>query len=382
MNILQLISSAGYYGAENMVVGLAGELSRLGHNLVVGVFQDGRRSHTEVGTFAEKCGLPVRLLPCKGRWDWDTVRSIRREIADNRVDLLHAHGYKADIYSYLASRKHSPVLISTCHSWPPGARVLRLYAALDRLALRAFDQVATMSGEVAGTLLRSGLAAAKVNCIWNGVDCARFDGAEPTLRREIPNVRRSVVGMVARMVPYKGAPVLLRAARQVLAADPDVTFVFVGEGEARKDFERTAEELGIARNVFFAGVRKDMPGVYASLDVLVLPSAEEAMPMALLEGMSAGLPVIATPVGGVPELILPDKTGYLIPVRDAGALGAAILRLVRDPQLARVMGDAARRHIRSNFSLAATARKYLALYQDALAGRRSGCVATKTIPQV
>jgi glycosyltransferase involved in cell wall biosynthesis len=379
MRILHLISSEGLYGAESMMVALCAELRRLGCDVTVGVFQDGRRSHTEVASAAEARGVNVRFFPCRSRADWKTVRLIRQDLDTNRVDILHSHGYKADVYAYLGSRRRRPILISTCHSWPQGARVLRLYAAIDRLALRAFDGVATMSREVAMKLARSGVRALNLHVISNGVDCAAFEHCRPTLRNELPRVGGSIVGLVARMVPAKGVPVFLRAARQVLKVDPDVTFVLIGGGPSQADFEQMAEELGVAQNVVFTGARRDMPGVYASLDVLALPSLEEAMPMAVLEGMSAGKPVIATPVGAIPELLIPEKTGYLTPVGDADALAASILKLVRNPALAEAMGRSGRERVRANFSVASAASSYLALYERARTTRKSETIVRGAI---
>jgi glycosyltransferase involved in cell wall biosynthesis len=170
------------------------------------------------------------------------------------------------------------------------------------------------------------------------------------------------------MVPAKGGAVLLEAAESVLAVFPDTTFVLAGEGPARPEWEALAARLGIAGNVVFAGVRRDMPGVYASFDVLALPSYEENMPMCLLEAMAAGTPVIATRVGAVPKLIQPDETGVLIEPGDAVGLAAAILRLLRDPEEARRLGANGQAHAERGFSAATTARRYAALYERALAG--------------
>lgn len=382
MKILQLISSEGLYGAEKMMLDLSGELSRIGCEVTVGVFQNGRGSHAAVASAARARGFDLRQIPCSGRWDWSTVGRLRREVDNAGFDVAHCHGYKADVYALLARRRRSPALVSTCHSWPDGAKILQLYAAIDRAALRAFDEVATMSPEVIATLVRSGVAQSKVQCIWNGVDPAGFEGAKATLGNDIPLLGQPVVGLVARLVPGKGAPTLLRAARRVLAFEPGVTFALVGDGPARTDFQRMAEDLGVAQNVVLTGVRTDMPGVYASLDVLVLPSAQEAMPMTLLEGMAAGLPVIATAVGAVPELVLHEKTGYLVPVGDADALADSIIRLLRDRRLAAAIGRAGREHVRANFSLARTAENYLALYERALQKRRAGSLAHAAVQQL
>ncbi len=169
--------------------------------------------------------------------------------------------------------------------------------------------------------------------IVNGVDINQFDGATPTLRNELEDAAGSVVGFVGRLVPDKGGALLLQAAKRVLAVCPEAKFVFVGDGPSRNEWETLAAQLGIHENVVFAGVRKDMPGVYASLDIAVLPSLVESMPMCLLEAMASSRPVIATRVGAVPRLVIPEETGLLLKPGDVNELTSAILRLLQDATL-------------------------------------------------
>lgn len=366
MTVLQLISSQGYYGAESMLVELAGALSRLGCEAIVGVFRDRRFPHTEVGEEARRRGLSVEIVGCDGRWDLGAVRRLRRLLTERRVDVIHAHGYKANLYALAAAWPNRTALLATCHNWPNRLLTMRAYAMLDRLVLRGFDRVATASPIVAGILSRWGV---DVTPLSNGVDIERFRGATPTLGRELARGGRRLVGFVGRLVPRKGGALLLSAAEKVLAACPDTTFVVVGEGPSRDEWEALATRLGIARNVVFTGAREDMPGVYASLDILVLPSFEECMPMCLLEGMAAGAPVVATRVGAVPELIIPGWTGLLVEPGDVHALSGAILRLLCDPDQARRVGENGQAHVAQHFSAEGTARSYVALYEQALAKR-------------
>ena len=362
MTVLQLISSEGLYGAESMLIALSQALTRKGHRVVIGVFEDSRTPHTEVAEFAEKLGLTVRRIPCHGRWDFKTVAEIRNLLQSFGAEILHAHGYKADLYGYAASCAYDTVLVSTCHNWPSKRLVMKIYAALDRLVLRAFQRVATPSPLVAGILKQSGICSSKVALIGNGVDIERFGCAVATLT----NLGRKVIGFVGRLVPGKGGEVLLAAAQKVVAAHPDASFAFVGEGPLRADWEAMAQSLGIADRVTFTGARNDMPGVYASLNMLVLPSFEEAMPMCVIESMANGKPVIATPVGAIPELILPGTTGLLVEPGDADGLAAAILHLLSNPEKAGQLGENAALHVRRYFSADAMAQKYVELYQQAL----------------
>jgi glycosyltransferase involved in cell wall biosynthesis len=370
LTILSLISSEGNYGAENMLVALARNLSQLGCCCIVAVFFDSRFCRPAVAEQAQRQGLTVEIVPCNGKRDWNAVKYIRKLLVGYDVDILNPHGYKADLYAYAAAWPNRTPLVATIHNWPSKLLRMRAYATLDRLVLRRFDKAISVSDVGSDILRTSGVASSKVSTIFNGVNVARFDGATPTLRREVAPNGDSLVGFVGRLVPDKGGEVLLRAAQQVLAVHPKTTFVLVGEGPARKDWEELAIRLGVGKQVVFAGVRDDMPEVYASLDIVVLPSLIEAMPMCLLEAMAAGKPVIATRVGAVPKLILSEQTGLLLEPGDVNALVAAILRLLEDPQLASQLGDSGRTHALTHFSAEAMARSYIEQFEHVLACRR------------
>jgi glycosyltransferase involved in cell wall biosynthesis len=370
MTIFQLISSEGFYGAESMLVALSGSLVRSGETLIVGVFQNSRNPHMEVADFALRQGLTVKIIPCGGRWSRKAVREIGDLLDEYQVDILHSHGYKADLYGYAASWARRVALVSTCHNWPNRSVKMRVYAALDRFILKGFDRVATPSPIVVKTLVESGLPPTRLKWIANGVDMSRFHGASPSLRIDMNCGRVPLVGFVGRLVPGKGGANLLRAAQGVLAVCPDARFVLVGDGPCRSEWEAMAANLGIGGKVTFTGTRADMPGVYASFDLLVLPSFDEALPMCLLEAMSAAKPVIATNVGGVPRLVIPGRTGLLVEPGDTAGIAAAILRLLKDPPFARQLGAGGFDHVAAQFSSDIVAKTYLALYEEALASCR------------
>jgi glycosyltransferase involved in cell wall biosynthesis len=365
MTVLQLISSEGCYGAENMMLSLASALGRQGRHPVIALFEHRDSGHTVTAEQARRRGLPVELVACSGRWDTG-VRSRIRIIANRYgVEVVHAHGYKADVYAYAAAGwQRRMTLVSTCHNWPDQRPLMRAYARLDRLVLRNFDGVAAVSEPVAGVLRSARIPA---ETLPNGVELDRFTSA-PVLRRELPLDCDHVAGFVGRLVPGKGGKVLLEAAQRVLAVRPRTAFVFAGDGPCRVEWESIASQTGIARHVLFTGLRNDMPGVYASFDVLVLPSYDEALPMCILEAMAAGCPVIATRVGSVPRAVIPGVTGVLTEPGDAAGLADALTRLLADADLRRRLGAQAREHVLRRFSAEAMASAYLEFYERA--GRR------------
>jgi glycosyltransferase involved in cell wall biosynthesis len=366
MNTLQLISSGGQYGAENMVIGLTKALNSLGCPTTLGVFDNQQNSHTEVGLVAQAQGLPTQIFNCKGRLDWDVVRSIRDFLKSNDIQILHTHGYKADLYGYAAARTLKTRLLATSHYWTRRTLPLRLYAFLDQKVLSRFHMVVAVSDEIASSIVDSGAEHEKVMTIDNGIDLSPFETSDPTLGRELQKGARIVVGSVGRLVAQKGFPFFLQAAQEVLKDFPEVLFVVVGEGPDRPALEALARDLRLGDHFIFAGQRRDMPGVYASFDIFVLPSLDEGMPIAILEALASRKPIVATRVGAVPKLIISERTGLLLEAGDVIGLAAAIKRLVADRQLRNELGENGHTFVTSNFSAEAMARKYLCLYENAL----------------
>jgi glycosyltransferase involved in cell wall biosynthesis len=363
MKILHLISSGGLYGAETMVLTLSKRLQEQGHTSVIGVFLNLHSPNTEIADRARSSGVPVEVVPCKGRIDGQAVRRLRRLIRDQRVDAVHAHGYKADIYGYAANFGLRTPILSTCHTWYDNDVTAYLYGVLDRRILRWFDMTIAVSEAVAATLRDAGVSPKKITIINNGIDLHLFSSCAATLRSEL-RTHKKIIGTVARLAPEKGIEYLLQAAAVVLRRQPHVLFVIVGDGPNRRQLETLAQELGINGHVIFTGARRDMPGVYASLDVLVQPSLKEGLPMTLLEALASKRATVATRVGAVPRVVLHEKTGLLIEPADSSVLAAAILRLLADDNLRDQLSETGYAWVRQNFSAEGMAQTYLELYQS------------------
>jgi len=369
VNVLQLISSEGHYGAENMLLHLCSSLTGLGCQSVAGVFENLHRPHLEVAARLRDLKIPVEIIQCRGRLDWGAVRRIRDCIKSRKIDLIHAHGYKSNIYSYAAARPSGVPLVATCHNWPGKTISLRLYYKLDQLVLRRFDRIAAVSNQVVESLRRARIPASKICLVANGIDvwCFANSTASPVGNSTQSNPVR--IATVGRLVPDKGLRFLLLAAREILNRCPKTEFHVIGEGPERPELELLAGQLGIEKEVVFRGIQSDMPSIYASLDIFALPSLNEGMPLALLEAMAAGKPVVATPVGAIPSLILQNQTGLLVEPRDTLALRDALLRLIDEPRLRLQIGQAGQRLVTEQFSARAMAGNYLKLYQELVAHR-------------
>ncbi len=345
MRVLHLISSSGVYGAEKMVVGLCETLPRYGVHPTLEVFDNSHSRNVEVADYALTFGVPVKLLPCGGRFDGTAVRRLRRDIRDLNIDLVHTHGYKANLYGFFATRGGVP-MVATNHRFDTGPQ-----NRFDKPVLRRAAAVFAVSDEARDSL-RDEYGISGAITIPNGVDPAAFEGARPCL--DLPH---PLIGMVARLAPEKAPEDFLALA----AATPAADFVVVGDGPLRADLEKRA-----TANVHFLGFRDDMAGVYASLDVLVQPSYREGMPMTILEAMSAGVAVVASRVGAAADVIDNGRTGLLYPPGDVAALTAAVASLVGDQQRRKDLGQAAQAAVAAGFTVDEMARRYAEQYRKVL----------------
>jgi glycosyltransferase involved in cell wall biosynthesis len=364
MRVLHLISSGGMYGAENVVAALANESSRLGVPACVAIFENAHVPLNQVPDLMERAGVRVMRVPCRGRFDPQVTDKLSEIIKAEGVQVLHTHGYKADLFGYFAAKRMNVPIMATCHLWTRQTLTIRMYEMLDRLILRRFDRVAAVSQRIADEAIRSGISSVKVEVVDNGIDLEPFLTARPTLAGDLNAQNDLLIGTVGRLVGQKGIRYFLAAAKLALENNSKLKFAVVGEGPDRKALEQLALDLGISRFVEFTGARTDMPGVYASFDIFVLASLDEGLPMALLEAMAAGRPCIATRVGAVPSVIRNNESGLLVEPADEQGLCQALTRLVRDADLRTTIGQKARSQVCEEFSSAAMAHRYLSIYRE------------------
>ncbi len=288
-------------------------------------------------------------------------------------NIVHTH----DLYSNLlgipaAVLARVPVIISSRRDlahfdwYQTGRRVwLRRLQNLSNAVL-------TNAGAIRQALLEDeGFAPQKVRVIYNGVDLERFARRSRDRDWLLPEAgREKWIVLVGNMHSHvKGHSWLIRAAVAVVRDFPETRFLLVGDGAQRKDFERQVTQLGVEKHFCFLGRRDDVPEILACCDIAVLPSRSEGLPNAVLEYLAAGLPTVASSVGGNAEIVNHGKTGLLVPPEDSGALAEALLRLLRDPEVAATLGNNGREYVASHFSFERMMRTTEELYGELLRSR-------------
>lgn len=372
MNVLHLISSNGFFGAENVLIELSRELLQTEYYPFVGVFKNLHNPHLEVAEKAEMLGIPVKIFPCKGKLDLKTVFSLRKFIVKKRIKILHTHGYKSNLYALTASAGKNVLLFTTCHNWLGKDLKMKFYARIDKFFLNRFDRVIAVSDPVREEILLHNIHPHKVFTIYNGINLNRFNHNFRTdfIRKEFSiSGDCKVIGTVGRLTEEKGHIYLLQAAEMILRKHPETIFLIVGDGPLRQDLEMYAKSICPQSAIIFTGVRDDMPELYSIMDIFVLPSLTEGLPMALLEAMASKKPVIATRVGAVPGVVQDGFSGYLVNPCDVNGLINTISALLENPQKALDISQNAYETVKKHFSSRVMAEKYRQLYREAIEGK-------------
>jgi len=361
MRILHIISSGGMYGAEAVILNLSRTLNEQGHTSLLGIFANSSNPNLQLHERALAEDIESHLIPCNGQVDRTVPATIRALAATTRADLIHAHGYKADVYVYFAMRKTGIPLVSTCHTWYDDNLLLWLYGVIDRRILRRYQAVIAVSDEVRDRLLDAGVPPDRVHFVRNGIDLRPFTNAVPSLRHlAVPG--SLLIGWVGRLTHDKGPDLFVRAIAQLLPEFPDARYILVGEGPYRPQVQRLITDFALDDDVHLLGQRQDMPAVYASCDLMVSSSRQEGLPMAILEGMASSLPWVAPSVGAIPLAIHDGQNGILIPPENVDVLANSMARMMRDSEERGRTGAAAHRLTKSEFSAERMSEDYLGVY--------------------
>jgi glycosyltransferase involved in cell wall biosynthesis len=373
MNILQLISSTGFFGAENVVLQLSEELYKTDYKPYIGIIGNAFNSHFEFAKALEKNCLKTIVFDCGIKFDIRTILQIRHFLKENEIRIIHTHGYKATFYGLLASMGLETKKIATCHNWLSNNKKMKFYEYLDKLFLRKFDKVIAVSDILKNEILMSGITRDKVIVINNGVDVDRFQAISNKLQAASRKLQvkkalgigedERVVGTVGRLSEEKGHIYLLQAFEMVTKEFPNIKLLLVGDGALKDKLQAASYKLHLENKVIFTGARNDIPELLNAMDIFVLPSLVEAMPMALLEAMASIRPIIATNVGSVAKLIKHNETGILIAPGDPVAIKNSIIALLRNSKNAFALAEKSFENVRDNFSSKNMVNKYISLYE-------------------
>lgn len=369
VRVVQLLATGTNGGAQEHVFNLVSRMDHDRYDVHVVSLSPGPGVRK-----IERFGAPTTVI--HEHDDAIATATLATLLADLRADVIHNHMHRAEIVGTKAAialrdaGHRRPWVLGTVHS--SRVRSTDDIEELVRLT-SAMDHLVVVSSAIDRKVIDEGRTAIPRSLIYNGVDLQRYDHQEPccTLREEYAIPERSpIVGVVGRLEPEKGHPTLLEAWVRVRAAVPEAYLLVVGEGSRREALEAQAAELGIADRVVFTGRRDDVPAVTAALDVAVLPSYREAQGLTILEAMALSRPVVASNVGGIPEMIEHERTGLLAEPHDAAGLAGGIVRMLRDHQLADTLARAGHDLVHERFCVELMVRAVELLYDQGAAAVR------------
>ena len=350
VRVVEVLATGSNGGAQESVISLLSRVDRTRYDVCVVSLSSGSSVRR-----LQRAGIPTMVIDETD--DAIAVGALTAHLARIQPEVIHNHMYRAEVVgtkaalALQAAGLPRPYVVSTVHS-------SRVRSAADRAELRrltpSMDRLIAVSKAIVRKIDDEGRTGAPVELIYNGVDLDRYDHQEPccTLREEYGMEAGSqIVGVVARLEPEKGHPTLLEAWPLVLKKCPNAYLLIVGEGSRREELADQAAALRIGHRVVFTGRREDVPAVTAALDVAVLPSYREAQGLTVLEAMALSRPVVASSVGGIPEMIEDGVSGLLVPPHDPVALAAAITKLLTNHALADMIARAGHDVVQRQFCL-------------------------------
>ena len=367
INVLYYISDFGTGGAERQVIELLKRLDRdrFSPSVCVSTFW-GPLADELFGL--QEDGIPIRVLPRSRTADfWFLVRLVQL-LRTKRVHILHTYIFSANWRGVIAGRLAGvPIIVSSERTASPPRR--RVYETINRMVMRCADRMVVNSRAGASWLMRDGHDFSdRVVIVPNGVEVSKFKGVNVHAKKKelgLLDGQEAVVGLVAGFRPPKDHQTFFRAAALVRERYPQARFLCIGENGRSSGWARDlVKTLGLAESVIFLGEREDVEALVCVLDIGVLSSAWEGLPNSILEYMAAGKPVVATNVGGCPELVLDGETGFLVPPGDPERMAAAIISLLSDRDMARRMGHAGLDRVKEHFSMEACVNATYRLYED------------------
>jgi glycosyltransferase involved in cell wall biosynthesis len=358
LSLFQIDAGREWRGGQRQSFLLAKELRTSGWPFTF-VVQPGSPLHEK----AEAEGLPV--LPLRIRSEIHLGAAFRLARAMRREGCLLAHFHDAHAVSVggmACDRAKVPIrVISRRVDFP-----LKRNFFSRRKYTRNVDAIIAISEGVKDVLIKGGIAPDVIEIVPSGIDFAPFEKVDGCdfLRKEFGFADDDfLVGIVAALEDHKGHRYLLEAAQILKDRAPKVKIVIVGKGSLEMDLDQQARALGVTGLVFFLGFRDDVPRILASLDLFVLSSHLEGLGTSIMDAMASRLPVVATQAGGIPEVVIHEETGLLVPPRDPAALAQAILEIYQDRGLARRLGERGYEVVHEKFSAEAMARRIIAVYE-------------------
>jgi len=366
VKIVHLCAPAQFGGLETVIQTLGSRQHQRGHETMVVAVVEPDADPAPFLDPLKSVGVETRSIVLPARAYIREITRIRAALLAEPPDILHTHGYRPDLLHGWWARRAGIATVTTLHGFSMMGGVSSLLERLQRRVVGGFDAVVAVSSPISDALVELGVPRERVHVVPNAwtppVSRADRSELEDVLG---PKRNEKRMGWVGRLYPIKGCDVFLDALARLEAEGWHACVI--GDGPERRALEARADELGLADRIRFTGAIPDAARLFAGLDLFVLSSRSEGTPMVLLEAMGAGVPVVASAVGGVPDVLRPPAEGWLVPPEDPAALAAAIEEALRDEGLRTRVAEAGRARVHHEFDQDVWAERHDAVYRAAMA---------------
>jgi serine/alanine adding enzyme len=369
-------------GPDKTILNSPRFLSDLGYESVCAYLHPpGDPGFDELKARAESLNAELISIPDRGIKDVSVISRMLRICRDRNVSIWHGHDYKSDALGLLLRKFHPMKLVSTVHGWGVKSKKTPLYHAVDRFSLKSYDRVICVSDKLLAECLTAGVPIGNLCEIDNAIDLSSYENL--TAKREARlqfgiDADKAVVVAVGRLSKEKAFDILIRAFADLLATGLEGSLLITGDGPERNSLQAQIERLGCQDSIRLAGHVADPCNVYAAADVFALSSTSEGLPNSLLEAMACGVPIVATAVGAVPNVIIDEVNGLLIQSGDAAPLTLALSRLLSNEALQDQFAAAGRQTIEEQYSFERRMQKVAAVYDGLLAGDDSSARGSRS----
>jgi len=365
MRICHIITGLEMGGAEKLVLDIARKIAALGHPCAICVLwgDAGLLEDRPVGN------IEVIRLRRKIKWNPFLVWTLYRVLKQMMPDIVHTHLIHATLLGRLAARwADVPVIVTTEHNTSNWQKKYGFLHRVYRWTARWNTKIFAVSDAVMERMVRTGRIGEKcIQVLYNGIDVRAFEEPQQRMGKRSKQTSSPAVGTVGRLDPRKGHRYLLEASVDIIRQYPEASILIIGDGKMESSLKQVARSLCLSeRNIRFLGVQKNTSEVLQNMDVFVLPSIEEGLGIAILEAMAAGVPVVATSVGGIPEIVTHGETGLLVEPKNPKMLADAVLDLLAHPDKADRFRQNAKRMVMNKYDIQGTVEQLISYYQQFL----------------
>ncbi len=371
VTVAHIRDSGGIFGAERVILTIMKNIDKKYEVILICLRSPDGKSDI-LKEKAEEIGVKVFSVDVNSKMDFSSIKIIRDILKNHQVKILHSHDFKANLYGLMASNNLGLNRILTAGGTTRDSMVKRIYVYLDEtFTYRFYDYIVAVSSEIYEKLLKKNIKTGRVLIIENGIDKSLYEhGANKShINNPFPiDNTNKVFAVIGRLFPDKAHCHFIDAFFDIKKVYPTSIALIIGEGPSEEEIRKRIIDLKLEDSVFLCGVRKDMMYVYRSIDYLVIPSLTEGLPYVLLEAMLFKVPVLATNVGGIPNIVINGVTGYLVPPGDVQSLKNGMEKMLNDQEKTREMSEEGYKLVNEKYSARRMAEDYGRLYDKMING--------------